>query len=97
MAIKYASTPQLHYGSPSRFDRTISKIPRGAQPMHTAPVNVSIAVMGDDGKSHWALRHRDSWQKLRPHKDSKDGSVRWMMCGESISNPIAWWIPERKR
>ena len=98
MSIKYADRPQLNYGSPSRTDEIIRKIPRGANTrMDQAPQNTSIAVMGDDGKSYWAMSHRDRFEKLRPDKDRFSGAVTWRMCGESIMNPLAWWIPQRQR
>jgi hypothetical protein len=97
MPIRYASTPQLHYGNPSRTDEVIRQIPRGARPMSEAPQNTSIAVMGDDGKAHWAMQHREAWQKLEPLRDSKTGAVRWQMNGSKVDNPICWWIPQRQR
>jgi hypothetical protein len=97
VSLKFSNRPQLNYGSPSRTDQVLARIPRGARPMSEAPANTSIVVQGDDGKSYWAMQRRDSWQKLEPHRDSKDGSVRWMMNGQVVSNPTCWWIPQRQR
>ena len=98
MSLKYASTRQLHYGSPSRVDRVIAKIPAGAQPISTAPSASAspVIVYGADGVGHWALYHRNSWQKLRPFKDDKYGSVSWRMDGDQVEQPIAWALPRQR-
>jgi hypothetical protein len=97
MAITYSNKPVLNYGSPSRTDRLIARIPQGARPMSEAPANTSVVVQGDDGRAFWAMQHRDAWHKLEPLRDFKTGSVRWQMNGSQVNNPIAWWIPQRKR
>jgi hypothetical protein len=94
--IKYANAPQLTYGSPSAVDKLIAKIPAGARPMSEAPANTAVVVQEQDGSQHWAIQHRDRYEKLRPDKDRFTGAVQWRMCGEVVANPVAWWIPQRK-
>jgi hypothetical protein len=97
MPLVYSTKPQLHYGSPSRVDKVIARIPQGAQPIGTAPQAsaVPIQVIDGDGKASWCLYHRDCWRKLEPHKDGKYGSVSWRMNGEFVRQPIAW-IPRQR-
>jgi hypothetical protein len=98
VSIKYASTPQLNYGSPSAVDKVIAKIPQGAAPIATAPAASAtpIQIIDSDGNTHWALYHRDAWRTLAPERDSKTGAVSWRMNGDLIRQPIAW-APPRQR
>ena len=98
MALKYASTPQLHSGNRGSVADIWQRFPQDAQPIATAPERTSqpIIVMEANGHQHWALHHKGAWQKLEPFKDWRSGAVSWRMCGESIPQPVAWSMPRKK-
>jgi hypothetical protein len=102
MTLRYSDRPVLNYGGPSRVDELRAKLPQGAMPIGSAPTASAtpVVVYARDPKGevvgHWALYHRNGWQKLKPYTDTKDRSVSWRMCGEEISQPIAWAMPRRK-
>jgi hypothetical protein len=99
MGIRYSNTAQLNYGSPSAVDKVIAKIPQGAAPIATAPAASAtpIQVIDSDGKTHWALYHRDAWRTLAPERDSKTGAVQWRMNGDLIRQAVAWLPRQRQR
>jgi uncharacterized protein RhaS with RHS repeats len=99
MALRYAKTPQLNYGSaPSAVDRLVAKIPQGAQSIASAPQASAtpVQVIDADGKIAWCLYHRDGWRKLAPDRDSKTGATQWRMDGTSVRQPIGWIPPRQK-
>ena len=89
MALKYSDRP---YTGRQMGGLALTRLPAGAQPMHTAPSASAtpVVIYSADGRSQWALNHRDSWRKLEPFKDSKSGAVTWRMNGEMVPQPIAW-------
>src|ERR1700746_1244970 len=96
MSIKYASTPQVHYG-PRQSASPWARFPQGAQSIASAPQQSAIPVQVHEanGKTHWALYHRNEWQKLAPFKDPKSGAVTWRMDGTRIPHPVVW-SPRKK-
>jgi len=98
MVLKYASTPQLHYGgNQGSVSDVWRRFPEGARPIATAPETATpIVVYEPNGTGHWALHHNGAWRKLAPFKDFRDGSVRWRMDGTEISHPVAWSMPRKK-
>jgi hypothetical protein len=98
MSIKYASTPQMTYG-PRQSANPWSRFPAGARPIATAPEQSAapILVHEADGKSCWAIFHRNGWQRLAPFRDHKSGAVNWRMNGERVPHPVAWSPPQRKK
>src|SRR5215813_7600208 len=96
-SIKYASTPQLHYG-PRQSANPWTRFPQGSQPITSAPTQSAtpIVVYESNGQGHWALYHNDGWRKLSPFKDHKSGAVNWRMDGTRISHPVAWSYPRKK-
>ena len=96
MALKYSDRP---YAGRQIGGLALTRFPQGAQPMHTAPQASAtpVVIYGADGRSHWALNHRDSWRKLEPYKDSQSGAVQWRMNGEMIAQPLAWSPAPLKR
>jgi hypothetical protein len=97
MSLKFSDRPQLNYRSPSPVDKVIARIPRGAQPMGSAPMagTTPVQVIEADGTAAWCLYHRDGWRKLAPDRDSKTGAVQWRMNGETVGQPIAW-LPRQR-
>jgi hypothetical protein len=97
MSIKYSDRPVLNYGSPSAVDRVISKIPKGAAPIASAPQASAtpVQIVDADGEAAWCLYHRDGWRKLEAFKDDKYGSVSWRMNGDTVRQPIAW-LPRQR-
>jgi len=90
MVLKYTDRP---YGGGRQTGANVyHRFPAGAQPMHTAPSASAtpVVIYSADGRSQWALNHRDSWRKLEPFKDSQSGAVTWRLNGEMVSQPIAW-------
>jgi hypothetical protein len=96
MSLKYSDKPQVHYG-PRQSGSPWARFPQGAQPIATAPEQSAtpILVHEANGQSHWALYHRNGWQKLAPFRDHKSGAVSWRMCGEQVTQPVAW-SPRKK-
>jgi hypothetical protein len=96
MVLKYADTPQLHYGG--QQSDPWKRFPQGSQPIATAPAASATPLLIYDatGKGYWALRHRDGWQKLSPYKDHVTGAVSWRMNGEQVQQPIAWALPQKR-
>jgi hypothetical protein len=96
MSLKYSDKPQMHYG-PRQSASPWARFPQGAQPIATAPEQSAtpILVHEANGQSHWALYHRNGWQKLAPFRDHKSGAVSWRMCGEQVTQPVAW-SPRKK-
>jgi hypothetical protein len=84
MSLRYVDKP---YGQTSG-DNWRSRFPAHAQPIATAPQNISqpIIVGEPSGQGYWALPHKFGWQKV-------DRSGR--MTGEFINQPVAWWMPQR--
>ena len=96
MSLKFSNRAVLHYGG--QESNLWNRFPQGAQPIASAPQNSAqpVIVYESNGKGHYALYHRNGWQKLSPFKDSKDGSVSWRMDGTEIP-AVAWALPQRKR
>jgi hypothetical protein len=93
MSLRYVSRPYGGGRDPkSSVDQMLRQLPADAQPMASAPTNSAtpIVVYDKDAKPHWALYHRNGWQKLAPFKDSKDQSTTWRMNGDEVSQAIAW-------
>jgi hypothetical protein len=100
MSLKFSDKPQLLYGGSNRHSQNWgSRFPQGAQPIATAPQNSAtpVIVYEPNGKGHWALNHGGGWRKLAPFKDWRSGAVQWRMTGESINQPSAWSLPQRKK
>jgi hypothetical protein len=97
MSIRYARTPQVHYGN-GQGSNPWARFPQGAQPIASAPQRTAqpIIVYEPNGTGHWALHHGNGWKKLSPFRNSKDGSVQWRMDGRQISNAVAWALPRKK-
>ena len=97
MTLKFAPTPQVFYNGDPTVS-TWSRFPQGTQPIATAPERTSqpLIVHEANGRQHWALHHHGAWQKLEPFQDWRTGSVSWRMSGQSIPNPVAWSMPQKK-
>jgi len=99
MPLKYLDRPFVaRNASGGVGDNWRGRFPEGAQPMATAPERsgTPVWVMTANGQGSWALHHNGAWQKLQPYKDFKSGAVSWRMCGEHISQPVAWSLPRKK-
>jgi hypothetical protein len=93
MAIKYASTPQLHYGKqPGRDADWRSRFPSHAQPITTAPERGAspVWVYEPDGAAWRAVHYKGQWQKIDVEYDPRDGTTRQRMTGEAVTNPTMW-------
>jgi len=99
MTLKFSNKSQLNDGGNQGSVANIwRRFPQGARPIATAPERTAtpIVVHEASGASHWALHHNGAWRKLAPFKDYRDGSVSWRINGTSISNPVAWSMPQKK-
>jgi hypothetical protein len=94
MSFKYSDKPQVGRNATSRYNM---QLPAGSLPIASVPLQSAtpIQVHDADGKTHWALYHRNEWQKLAPFKDHRSGAINWRMCGERVAQPVAW-SPRKK-
>ena len=91
MTIRYADTPQLHYGKQSP-DNWRQRFPSNAQPIASAPERGSAVcwIFEPSGDGYRSMFHKGNWMKLQPERDSKTGAVHWRASGERVAQPVAW-------
>jgi len=78
--LKYASTPQLHYGNNEQSGLRI-RVPVGTQPIQTANEHTATPVV--------LYENNGAWRRIAPFKNLHSDAVSWRMDG-TLVNPVAW-------
>jgi len=96
MPIKYASTPQLHYGQ-QQAANPWARLPQGSQPMSSLPDYQPCIAIERNGQQHYGMARRGIVKKLAPFRDWKTGATSWREDGTQI-DAVAWRpIPPRQK
>jgi hypothetical protein len=82
-------TPQSNNISADGSKYNFNRFPQGMQPIATAPESGWFYAVRNNGENHLAVRHRGGVEKLKVHKDFRDGAVRYRMDG-AIPDAVGW-------
>jgi len=91
MSLKYASTPQLHYGRQGS-DNWRSRFPADARRISEAPPNQVVWAIEPNGQGSLAHYRGGSWRKLAQVKDWKTGAATLREDGSSMNNPVMFTL-----